>query len=112
MDSIRQNKISKVLLKEIGPLLQKSFTHLYSGSLATVTVVRISPDLSIAKVYVSVFGGSAPEKVIDNLKDEQKEIRLRLGRIIKNQIRKIPELHFYLDDSAEKASRIEELLKK
>ncbi len=84
---------------------------LFEKSLPTVTVVRVTPDLSIAKIYISVFASKEPSKIIENFKTNQKEIRLRLGQIIRHQVRKIPELHFYLDDSAEKAQRIDQLLK-
>ena len=78
----------------------------------TVTAVRISPDLSFAKIYLSLFGVKDREGLLKLIKVNQSEIRKHLGQRIKKQVRIIPELNFYIDDTMDYADRINELLKK
>lgn len=110
MESVRQQKVSRLLQKEIGNLLQHPFKHLSQGNMVSVTVVRVTPDLSYARVYVSVFPSKDPEKMVDNLNDHIHEISHSLYAIIRNQFRKMPEIKFYYDDSLDYADRIDELL--
>ncbi len=112
MDSIRQNKVSKVLLKEISGVLSQKFSHLFLGSMVTVTACKVSSDLSSCRVFLSIFAGAPKEEVLKSINDSQKDIRFELGKIIKNQLRIVPLLHFVIDDSLERAARIDELLKK
>jgi ribosome-binding factor A len=81
------------------------------GKMITVTVVRMSPDLSLAKVYLSVFPSENSSKVIDNLQHYVKHIRLELGKKVRHQLRIVPEIAFFIDDSLDYAERIDELLK-
>ena len=107
MYSKRQNKVSRLLQKELADIFQKE----YSGrAFITVTVVRISPDLSYAKVYLSIMGGAGKEEVLDNIKTRKKEIRKQLGNRIKNQVRIIPDLEFFIDDSLDYEENIDRLL--
>lgn len=112
MTSTRQNKVSRLLQKELADLFQREGKDLLMGAFVTVTLVRVSPDLSFAKVYLSLFGVKEPDKMIDKMNDESKEIRKKLAVRTKNQLRVAPELVFYLDDSLNYAERIDELLKK
>ncbi len=111
MDSIRQQKISKLLLKELGQLLQNKYKHVYSKSLVTLTHVRVSPDLSVSKAYVSIFGQENKKDILQKLNEHSKEIRFDLGLLMKNQLRIIPDLKFFLDDSLDHVEKIEKLLK-
>ena len=77
----------------------------------TVTNVRVSPDLGIAKVYISIFGMPDSKKVMEEIDSHNKEIRKRLGDKIRHQARIIPELKFFLDDSLDYVDKIEKLLK-
>jgi len=84
----------------------------FGTAFITVTGVRISPDLSFAKIYLSLFGTSDRAGLLKNIKEHQAELRKYLGSRIKKQVRIIPELNFYLDDTMDYAQRINELLNK
>ena len=80
--------------------------------MVTVSEVRISPDLSVAKVYVSIFPSAKADPVMKILEDNKKTLRGELGRMVASQLRIVPELDFYLDTTLDYAEHIEELLKK
>ncbi|MCB0402449.1 MAG: 30S ribosome-binding factor RbfA [Flavobacteriales bacterium] len=112
MASIRQNKVARLLQKEISNILQFHTTEWFPGTMVTVTIVRVAPDFSFAKVYLSVFGNLEPQECIDFLAANNKMVRGELGKKVKNQLRIVPELAFYIDDSLDYAEEIDELLKK
>lgn len=112
MDSVRQNKISRLLQKELATFFQAESRNLFPGKMITVTVVRVSPDLGLAKVYLSVYPNSQEDDVINRVSEHNKRIRNALGRNIRHQVRIIPELAFYIDDSMDYFERIDKLLKK
>ena len=106
----RPERLAAVIKKDLGHIIQKSYQP--EGTFVTVTTVRMSDDLSIATVYLSVFSPGRDEKPVYEFIDEQiDEIRYELASKIKNQVRKIPELHFYQDDTAEYVNKIEQLFK-
>ena len=111
MDSTRQEKYSKLIQKEIGEIFQRNGRDFYGKAFVTVTNVRVSPDLGIAKVYISMFGVPDGKKVIEEISSHTKEIRKHLGNKIRHQARIIPELKFFLDDSLDYVEKIEKLLK-
>lgn len=109
--SIRTERLSSVIKKDLGQILQRN--HQPSGTFITVTQVRMTDDLSIAKVYLSVFSPNREvESIYKYIDDHQDEIRYELASKIKNQVRRIPELLFYEDDTAEYVNRIENLFEK
>ena len=108
--SVRQEKIASVIKKELGKYLQQNAIVVAKGAMVTVTVVRMSPDLSIAKVYISIFGGKNKNESFDNIVNQSKLIRHEISKIVRNQLRKMPELHFYRDDSFDYAQEIDKLL--
>ncbi|CCX63179.1 MAG TPA: 30S ribosome-binding factor RbfA [Bacteroides togonis] len=110
METTRQNKIARLLQKELGDifLLQTKSMH---GVLVSVSAVRISPDMSIARVYLSIFPSEKGEELIKNINANMKSIRYELGTRVRFQLRIIPELKFFLDDSLDYLERIDELLK-
>ena len=111
METTRQKKVSKLLQKELSVIFQKE-THQFLGNiLVTVTGVRISPDLSVAKAYLSIFPVEKPKEALAILKKKKKMFRTILGNSCRHQLRIVPELIFYLDDSAEYAEEIDRLLK-
>jgi len=110
METNRQKKIARLLQKDLGEILQLNGRNWFHGTLLTVTKVHITSDLSIAKVYVSIFGKEA-KSVIRQVEMHGKEIRKQLGQRIKNQLRHIPELRFYVDDSLDYIENIEKLLR-
>tara|TARA_B100001113_G_scaffold58390_1_gene43952 strand:+ start:112 stop:447 length:336 start_codon:yes stop_codon:yes gene_type:complete len=111
MESTRQKKVSRQLLKDLSEILQLKGRDLIGTSLVSVTVVRISPDLSIARVYISVFGTEDKEDLLAKMNQQSYAIRKKLGERIRNQMRKVPELKFFLDDSVDYSQQIEDLLK-
>ena len=112
METTRQQKVARLIQKELADIFQKKSSMLAPGALLTITVVRISPDLSFAKVYISIFPVTNKETILKKIKDSVKEIRGELGNKIKNQLRIVPELAFYIDDSLDYADKIDKLLNK
>ena len=113
MESTRQKKIGVTLQKDLTIILQKLLKKGAMGSIiASVTKVRVSPDLSSAKVYISVFPVKNTPVIFDLISQKKSEIRNSLGILIKNQIRRVPGLFFYNDDSLEHIDSIDAALKK
>ena len=112
MDDLRLNKVSRLIQKELSEIFQRDGVTTYNGNLISVTTVRMSPDLALAKVYLSIFTPKGKENSFDVINENKKAIRFQLGKKIKNQVKAIPELAFFIDDSLEYANRIDELLKK
>jgi len=110
--STRQSKVARLIQKELGDYFQRQAGLLAPGRLITVTVVRVTPDLSLAKVFLSVFPNTEQEKIVADIVKTTKTIRLELGRKIRNQVRIIPNLTFEIDDSMEYFEKIDNLLKK
>lgn len=110
METLRQSKVARLLQRDLGEIFINEARHLLTGALVTVTKVRVSRDLSTARVYLSVFGVSDKEILLKRLMGDAREIRHILAMKIKNQVRVIPELHFHLDDSLDYIERIDELL--
>jgi ribosome-binding factor A len=110
-EKVRQNKVSKLLQKELGEIFRSESKNLFSGMFISVTVVRISPDLSFAKVYLSFMAVKDVEKGLDIVKSKAREIRKRLALATKGQLRVVPEVNFYIDDSLDYAEKIDNILK-
>ncbi len=111
METTRQLKIARLIQKELAEFFRGNTSLSGVGSMISVTQVRISPDLSQARSYISVFPSARAEEVVKTLEDQNKMIRFELGKKIGKQVRHIPELRFYLDDSMDYVDRISELLK-
>lgn len=111
MARIRQEKIAGLLQKELSLIFQKEARTLCQGAMVTVTTVRVSPDLSMAKAYLSIFAGPDKHEVIKNIQENTKAIRYEVSQQVKNQLRKTPDFVFYLDDSLDYAEEIDKLLK-
>jgi ribosome-binding factor A len=109
--STRQNKVAKQIQKDIAEILLPHTQNLAPGKMLTVTGVRISPDLSFARIYVSIFPSEKSSSVIEILNIHVNQFRNELGRRLRNQLKKMPELYFYLDDSLDYLENIENLLK-
>ena len=113
MESTRQKKIGVTLQKDLTIILQKLLKEgAISSIIASVTKVRVSSDLSSAKVYISVFPVKNTPVIFDLISQKKSEIRNSLGILVKNQIRRVPELFFYNDDSLEHIDSIDAALKK
>jgi ribosome-binding factor A len=110
MDSTRQLKYARLIQKEIGTLFQRNGTGYYGKAFVTVTGAKVSPDLGIASIYLSVYGVKDAQAVIDQIYTHQKEIRRELGNKIRHQARIIPDLRFFLDETLDYAEKINKLL--
>ena len=111
MQETRQNKIARLLQKEISLIFQQQ-TRATHGVMISVTRTKISPDLSICTAYLSVFPSEKGEEILSNINANSKQIRYELGTRVRNQMRIIPELRFFIDDSLDYIEHIDELLKK
>lgn len=115
MDSVRQQKVARLLQKELGEYFRANTHEFFNGALITVTIVRVSPDMSVAKAYLSLFivgNKNTKEEVLQLINIQKKEVRKYLSVITKSQLRIVPELIFYIDDSLDYAEKIDSLLKK
>ena len=110
-ESTRQLKVAKELQKDMAEIIRSKGMAVFEGAMVTVSGVRISPDLSVAKVYVSIFPSEKAEKVMGILKENTKALRGELGNKVAKQLRIVPELTFFLDSSLDYVAHIEELLK-
>ena len=111
MDTTRQQKINRLIQKELSEIFRKQ-TPQMKGVLVTVSTVRVTPDLGLAKVYLSIFPSEKGKELLDNIKTNVKSIRFDLGQKVGKQLRVIPELAFYLDDSLDYLENIDRLLNK
>lgn len=111
METTRQNKIARLIQKELGDIFLLQAKAM-PGVLVSVSIVRISPDMSYARVYLSVFPSERSEEIVKNINANMKAIRFELGNRVRHQLRIIPELKFFVDDSLDYAAHIDELLKK
>ena len=112
MESTRLQKVSRLLQKELGGILQRESLTFCAGKMVTVTTVRTSPDLGKAKIYISIFPNTKTAETLVLIRSHTKSIRYELGKIVHLQMRVIPELEFFIDDSLDYVEKIETLLKK
>ncbi len=110
MESTRQAKIARLLQKELSEIFRRQTAKTH-GVLVSVSAVRVSPDLSIARVYLSVFPSDKGQEILNEINRSNKTIRYELAQIVRHQLRKTPELSFYLDDSLDYIENIDNLLK-
>ncbi|TNE74107.1 ribosome-binding factor A [bacterium] len=106
--SVRTDKISSLLKKDLAPILQ----DYQNNNMITITDVTITPDLGVAKVFISIMGGGNSKAFFQHLEEHVSDIRYKLSKKIRNQMRRMPEIHLYLDDTASYAEKIEEVFKK
>lgn len=112
MESLRQQKVNKLLAKSLAEIFRSESRSLFGGGFITVTSLRVSPDLGMAKVYLSIMGNKDRGAIFKLIQDQTKTIRGKLGAIVGKQLRIVPELMFYIDDSLDYAMKIDALLKK
>ncbi|MDR2979205.1 MAG: ribosome-binding factor A [Bacteroidales bacterium] len=110
MDSTRQQKIAQLIRKELGDIFLIDGPAVY-GCMITVTRTAVTKDLSIARSYLSIYNAPDPDAVIKAVRANTKNTRFRLGQKVKNQLRVIPQLEFFIDDSLDYIENIEKLLK-
>lgn len=112
MENTRQQKIAKQIQKDVAEIFQKEGAAIVRGSLVTVTAVRVSPDFGYAKIYVSIFPFERSAATMQEIEQHNRFIRGALGQRIRNQVKNVPELQFFLDDSLEYIEHIDEALKR
>lgn len=110
--STRQLKVSREIQKDLAEIIRSHGMAAFDGAMVTVSEVRISPDLAVAKAYVSIFPSSKAENVMKILEENTKALRGELGRLVAKQFRIVPEIAFYLDSSLDYVQHIDDLLKK
>ena len=111
MDTTRQQKISRLVQKELSEIFRRE-TAKTRGTLVTVSSVRVSPDLSVANVRLSIFPSENATAIMDNITQNERGIRYQLAQQVRYQLRRCPELKFHIDDSLDYIDRIDELLNK
>lgn len=109
METTRQAKIARLLQKELSEIFRLQ-TAKMRGTLVSVSAVRVSPDLSIARVYLSVFPSAKAQEMLESINKSAKTIRYELAQRVRYQLRKTPELAFYIDDSLDYIENIDNLL--
>ena len=111
METTRQKKVARLLQKELADIFLKKGNELAHGKLVTVTEVRVSPDFSFAKAFISIFPSSNQQDIMNNIEAHSAKIRFELGSKIKSQLRIVPEIVFQFDDSLDYIDKIDKLLK-
>jgi ribosome-binding factor A len=111
MSSIRQRKIQALLQEELGTFFRENARTICLGAMVSVTEVRVAPDMSYAKVYLSIFGHPSSQEVHDAIKEKRDTIRYEMGKKLGKSLRRIPEFSFHIDNSLDYAEEIDNLLK-
>ncbi len=110
METTRQSKVSRLLQKDLGIIFQQEARNLFAGKMISVTTVRVSPDLGLAKIYLSIFPSEKTEETLELIKMQTRNIRRILGNKVGKQLRIVPELAFFIDDSLDYIENIDNLL--
>ena len=111
MESKRQQKMASLLQQELAQVLQRDLPHLFgSGLVPSISAVNVTPDLAVARVYLSLLLGADAAERVEAIREHTKEIRFALGKRIRKQVRVVPELTFFHDDSAAYASHMDKVL--
>lgn len=111
MESTRQKKVSRLIQKELSVIFIKMGPELVQGKLVSITKVRVSPDLSFAKVFVSIFPSNDQDRILQSIQDHTSKIKYELGVKVRSQLRIVPDIVFNIDDSLDYIDKIEKLLK-
>ena len=110
-ETIRQKKVAELIREELSAVFQKDHSNLWSNGMVTVSQVTMTPDLLEARVHLSFFQVKNTNDVLQNIKTHYKDIRHKLGQRIGKQVRRVPELHFFVDDTLDQVFRMEEIFK-
>lgn len=111
MESTRQKKVSRLIQKEVADIFLKRGSELAHGKMVSVTKVRVSPDLSFAKVFISIYPSTGQDDILKAIQDHSPKIRFEMGQKIRRQLRIVPEIAFFIDDSLDYIDKIDKLLK-
>jgi ribosome-binding factor A len=110
MSTQRQQKFARLIQKELGDIFQHDVKSMFGGTFITVSGVKVSPDFSIASVYLSLTLSKKPQVVLEEIKEKSKQIRQQLASKIKNQVRIVPDLRFFMDETLQEAEKMDKLL--
>lgn len=108
-ESKRQQKFARLIQKDLSDIFQREMQNILPNVMVTVTTVRASPDLGLAKVYLSFYNAPDARQAINAVKLQAVDIRYKLGKRIRNQVRVIPELEFFIDDTSDYVARMDKL---
>lgn len=111
-ESTRQLKVAREIQKDLAEIIRCKGMAAFGGAMVSVSGVKISSDLSVARVYVSIFPSDKAQTVMQQLEENKRALRGELGSKVRQQLRIVPEISFYLDSSLDYVQHIEELLKK
>jgi ribosome-binding factor A len=111
MESTRQKKVARLIQKELADIFLKKGNELAHGKLISITKVRVSPDLSFSKVYISIFPAVNQDDILKSIEEQSHKIRFELGQKIRSQLRIVPDIAFHIDDSLDYIDKIDKLLK-
>jgi len=111
MESTRQKKVSRLIQKEMADIFLKKGSEMAHGKMVSVTKVRVSPDLSFARIYVSIYPSNGQDKVLKGIQEHSPKIRFEMGQKVRRQLRIVPEIAFFIDDSLDYIDNIDRLLK-
>jgi ribosome-binding factor A len=109
MESKRQQKFARVIQKDLADIFQVEGPQMFPNTFVTITKVRVTPDLAVARVYLSFFNSANTGLAINTVKAQQGEIRYKLGKRIKDQVRVVPELEFFIDDTQDYVAKMDKL---
>ena len=112
MESKRQQKFAGVIQKDLAEIFQREGMHFLPNIMVTITKVRVTPDLAIARVFLSFFNSANNTLALNTIKAHSNEIRYKLGNRIKDQVRMVPHLEFFIDDTSEYVERMDKLFDK
>ena len=111
MESTRLKKVSRLLERDLGDIFQKMAKDNFAGTLISVTKVRVSSDIGTARIYISIFPATHHKSIMSWVDEHHNHLRNALAQRVRNQLRIIPELHFYIDDSLDYEENIDRLLR-
>ena len=110
-ESTRQKKVAKLIQKEVAGIFLLKGSEYAPGKMISITKVRVSPDLSYAKIYISIFPSTNYSDILHKVQDHASKIRFDLGHKVRSQLRIVPEIAFFIDDSLDYIEKIDKLLK-
>ncbi len=111
-ESKRQKQVGQLVMEEMNEIFQREGLNMVDGGMVSISKVIVTPDLLEARIYLSLFQVKDPEKLIHNIKERGWDLRRQLGQRIKNQLRRVPELVFFNDDTLDYVFKMEEIFKK
>jgi len=110
-ESTRQKKVARLIQKEVADIFLRKGNEYARGKMVSITKVRVSPDLSYAKIYISIFPSANHDEVLNSIMGHTHKIRFELGKKVRSQLRIVPEVAFFIDDSLDYIEKIDKLLK-